>query len=404
MKILMVNKFLYPSGGSETYMLRLGRYLQSRGHEVEYFGMAHEGRVVGNSAGCYVAETDYRSRAVRTPLLFLKTIYSPEARRKMGIVLDRFRPDVVHLNNINFQLTPSIYYAVKQRGIPMVQTIHDPQIGCPCHRLFIEHAQRVCTECLGGKYSRCVINRCVSGSRLKSLAAALESWYYHRRNAYGLVDRYICPSDFMAGILRRSGVDASRLETLRNFPTMEPAPGPAAEKKNYVLYFGRYSVEKGLLTLIEACRRLSEILFVFAGAGPMEGALRGLPNLKDVGFRSGDALQTLIAQAAFSVYPSVWYENCPMSVLESQMLGTPVVGADIGGIPELIIPGVTGELFESGSADALAGVISGLYRDRKRLRAMQDGCRTHMSEAGMSQYYARLMDIYQHAGVRRVCS
>ena len=402
MKILMVNKFLHPNGGSETYMLKLGRYLESRGHQVEYFGMEHEGRVVGNSAGCYVGETDFRSRSPRNLLSLFKTIYSREARRKIGTVLDRFRPDIVHLNNINFQLTPSIYYEIRKHGVPMVQTVHDPQIGCPCHRLFIDHAQRVCTECLDGKYRHCVVNRCVANSRLKSIAAAVESQVYHRRNTYALVDQYICPSSFMAGILRRSGVDAWRLETLRNFPTMEPAPGPAVQKKDYVLYFGRYSVEKGLLTLLEACRRLPDIPFVFAGAGPMDSALIGLPNLTNVGFQSGDALRNLIAAAAFSVYPSIWYENCPLSVLESQLLGTPVVGADIGGIPELILPGVTGELFESGSADALAGKISELHQDGKRLKAMQGCCLESGAANGINLYYARLMDIYENVKVKRL--
>ena len=401
MKILMVNKYLHPRGGSETYMLRLGQYLHDQGHEIEYFGMEHEGNTVGNSAGSYVEEISFHSKSLKSLLSAGRTVYSREARQKIGVVLDIFRPDIVHLNNINFQLTPSVYYEIREHGVPMVQTVHDPQVGCPCHRLFIEHVQKVCTECMDGRYSRCVANRCVAGSRLKSAVAAFESWYYHRRNTYALVDRFICPSRFMADVLRRSGINGARLEVLRNFPAMEAPAEAVVRKKDYVLYFGRYSVEKGLGTLLEACRRLPDISFVCAGAGPLEGSLKGLPNLTDAGFLTGDALRELIAAAAFSVYPSIWYENCPLSVLESQLLGTPVVGADIGGIPELIVPGVTGELFTSGSADALADTISALHGNRERLEAMQAACPSQSAAVGIAQYTARLTDIYESVLARR---
>ena len=140
MKILMVNKFLYPNGGSETYMFKLGAYLKSIGHEVEYFGMEHEGRCVSNSLGLYTETMDFHnSSAFKKIKLSLKTIYSKEAKDKMLAVLENFKPDVVHLNNFNFQLTPSIIYAVKEKGIALVETVHDCQIACPNHRMYIEH-------------------------------------------------------------------------------------------------------------------------------------------------------------------------------------------------------------------------------------------------------------------------
>ncbi len=394
MRILMVNKFLHPNGGSETYMFKLGGYLQSQGHEVEYFGMDHEDRIVGNSAGCYVGEMNYHTNSLKNLLSPFKTIYSWEARRKINVVLNQFQPDIVHLNNINFQLTPSIFYEIKKHGIPMVQTIHDPQIGCPCHRMFIDHTQQVCARCLDGKYRHCIENRCVSGSLFKSIIAAIESRYYHNRNTYALVDKFICPSAFMAGILRQSNVGDARLAILRNFPTLDTYLAETSQERNYVLYFGRYSVEKGIRTLVKACQKLQDIPFVFAGVGPLSNELSSISNITNIGFQTGNSLRSVIAGAAFSVYPSIWYENCPLSVLESQMLGTPVVGANIGGIPELIIPGVTGELFESGNSDDLTEKISALYKDGNRLRSMQERCTTE-NAFGIGQYYSRLMDIYE---------
>ena len=194
----MVNKFLYPNGGSETYMFKLGAYLKSIGHEVEYFGMEHEGRCVSNSLGLYTETMDFHnSSAFKKIKLSLKTIYSKEAKDKMLAVLENFKPDVVHLNNFNFQLTPSIIYAVKEKGIALVETVHDCQIACPNHRMYIEHKSKNCDACLGGDYFNCAKNKCVHNSAVQSLLAAAESYIYHKKNTYNLVDRYICPSNYM---------------------------------------------------------------------------------------------------------------------------------------------------------------------------------------------------------------
>ena len=119
------------------------------------------------------------------------------------------------------------------------------------------------------------------------------------------------------------------------------------------MYFGRFSEEKGISTLIKAAEELPEIQFVFAGTGPLESEINKVKNIKNVGFKTGKELIDLISKAKFSIYPSEWYENCPFSVMESQMYGTPVLGANIGGIPELIQVGKTGELFESGDKEKL---------------------------------------------------
>ena len=113
MKILMVNKFLYPNGGSETYIFQLGRELEKMGHEVEYFGMEHKERIVGNRAESYTSNMDFHTSGIRRLLYPFQIIYSIEARKKLRAVLKDFEPDVVHLNNFNFQLTPSIIYEVE---------------------------------------------------------------------------------------------------------------------------------------------------------------------------------------------------------------------------------------------------------------------------------------------------
>ena len=140
---------------------------------------------------------------------------------------------------------------------------------------------------------------------------------------------------------------ATKTVAMHNF--IDKVDWKETEKKDYVLYFGRFSEEKGIGTLIKVCKELPDVQFIFAGTGTLEETVNGIKNIKNVGFQKGEALEKLIREARFSIYPSEWYENCPFSVMESQMYGTPVLGADIGGIPELIQVGKTGELFESGN-------------------------------------------------------
>ena len=163
--------------------------------------------------------------------------------------------------------------------------------------------------------------------------------------------------------------------------------------KDYILYFGRFSREKGIGTLIKACKELSDVQFVFAGTGPLECEINGISNIKNVGFQKGAALELLVREARFSIYPSEWYENCPFSVMESQMYGTPVLGADIGGIPELIEVGKTGELFESGNVIELKEKIERMWADRELTDQYSRNCRS-ISFDNVEAYGERLMRIY----------
>lgn len=146
------------------------------------------------------------------------------------------------------------------------------------------------------------------------------------------------------------------------------------------------------------CRALPEMRFVFAGTGPLEETINGIPNIKNIGFQKGADLEELIRNAQFSIYPSEWYENCPFSVMESQMYGTPVLGAAIGGIPELIEVGKTGELFGSGNAAELKEKIQKLWTERSVVETYHQNCRD-ISFDGIEEYTKKLMKIYTDAGI-----
>lgn len=383
MRILMVNKFLYPNGGSETYMFKLGKQLEDLGHFVQYFGMKDEKNIVGNDYDVYVENVDYRGRIggiLKNIKAGVETIYSWNARKQIKVLLEKFQPDIVHLNNINFQITPAIIYEIQKYHIPIVQTVHDVQISCPCHRFYIEHQNKICEACGTGKFYKCAINRCLHHSFGKSVIAMLESYYYHKRDIYNLVDMYICPSRFIGSRITKAGVREEKIRVIYNF-----ADGPAYEclesgqRSKYVLYFGRFSKEKGILTLLDVCKELCDIKFVVAGKGPLEKQVEQncetLENVEYVGFKTGKELQQLIANAAFSVYPSEWYENCPLSVIESQALGTPVIGSDLGGTKELIKDGETGFVFEGCSREALRKAIRELWDDDMLMEKMSIRCR-----------------------------
>ncbi len=394
MKILMINKFLHPNGGSETYIFKLGQALVAQGHEVEYFGMEHEGRIVGNRVQSYTTDMDFHGGSKLAKLTYpIKTIYSREARKKLRRVLEDFRPDVCHLNNFNYQLTPSIILEIRSwsKKCKIVYTAHDLQLVCPNHMCHTPTGQDNCEKCLGRHYWNCTRNRCIHGSAAKSLIGTAEATFWRWRGVYKQLDTIICCSDFLRSKLDTDPVLAQKTVTLHNF--VDQAAWQPTEKQEYVLYFGRFSQEKGIGMMVQAAKALPHIPFIFAGTGPQEALVTGADNIKNVGFQTGPALEKLIRQAQFSLYPSEWYENCPFAVMESQMYGTPVIGANIGGIPELIGDGVTGELFDSGDTRQLTEKIRSLWEDRQRLARYTENCR-RVDFLSVEQYVQKLMAFY----------
>lgn len=392
MKVLMINKFLHPNGGSETYIFKLGDYLKSNGHEVEYFGMEHEGRCVGNSVNAYTSDMDFHGGSIFSKLTYpLKTIYSREARIQIRKVLDSFKPDVCHINNFNYQLTPSIILEIKKwnKNCRIVFTAHDYQLVCPNHMCNNPNTHQNCEKCLGGHFLNCTKGKCIHGSTAKSFIGTLEASFWKINGVYKHIDKIICCSYFLKSKMDSNPIFASKTVGLHNF--IDKPEWKDTEKKDYILYFGRFSEEKGIGTLIQAAKELPEYQFIFAGTGPLADEISKVPNIKNVGFKTGLELETLIREAKFSIYPSEWYENCPFSVMESQMYGTPVLGANIGGIPELIQVGKTGELFESGNKEELKNKIKEMFA---KADEYSKNCQ-YVEYDNTAAYVEKLMKIYR---------
>lgn len=440
MKILMVNKFLYPNGGSETYMFELGKELERHGNEVQYFGMEHEDRIVSNHAEQYTTDMEFHGSGLSKLTYPFKIIYSKEAKNKMRTVLEDFKPGVVHLNNINFQLTPSVIDAVreydKRHGVhtKIIATAHDYQWVCPNHMMLRKDEagnHHVCFECECGHYENCTKNRCIHGSRLQSMLGTYEARYYAKRGTYRQIDRIIAPSSFLKDKLETNAQFSGRIVMMHNFippnntenvdkhrgiktaislnKDISIGKGPKTAAKEivvnaeenekyrklnlpmeYVLYSGRFAEEKGIKTLLAVCRQLPNIQFVFAGNGPLQNEVDQVENVTCIGFLDWETMQQVIKNAEFAVFPSEWYENCPFTVMEAQLNHTPLIASDMGGTSELLEDGVSGILFHAGDAAELKNKIETWNNEPELLTRFRNGC-NKLSFDTVNEYYNKYM-------------
>lgn len=399
MKILIVNKFLYPRGGSESYMLGIGEYLASHGHTVRYFGMQDEKNTVGNDQGLYTQNMDFHGKSLSRFLYPFKIIYSLEAKRKIGRVIDEMRPDIVHLNNINFQLTPSIIDAAKERNVPVVWTLHDYQLVCPGHLLYNSDRGCVCDKCVGAGKWNCVKDKCIHSSAVKSLLGVIEAAFYKARGTYKKVDRFIAPSCFLYSKLVADNKDLfeGRTTVIHNYVAKKTLPDGARSNFHfpYIAFAGRLSEEKGTRILRDAARLLPDVQFVVMGSGPDEGLLSGIDNIHLTGFVTGAELDTNIAFASAVAVPSVCYENCPMAILEAQMLSVPCVTMNMGGMAELVEDGRTGVLAQSADAESFAAAVRDILSDKERLEKMRQNCAESAKQfLTLDGYCGELLKLY----------
>ncbi|KAF0191338.1 MAG: polysaccharide biosynthesis protein [Gammaproteobacteria bacterium] len=403
--LLSVNNYYYPRGGAEVVFLEHNKLFEHSGWQVIPFAMHHPKNIETPWSEYFVDEIEYGEqynilgKLRRVP----KTIYSLEARRNLSRLLTRARPDICHLHNIYHHISPSILGLLKRNGVPVVLTLHDLKLACPAYKMLTHDG--ICERCKGGRVYNVVVHRCVKQSYALSTLVAIETILHSLLGSYSkYVDRFVVPSRFHLEKMVEWGWDRSRFKYIPNFIDTHSFSPEYRPGKTFV-YFGRLNSEKGVATLIKAAAIAGAALQI-VGVGPEEAALRKLAeNMKAkvdfLGYLRGDALHEVVRLSRAVVLPSELYENAPLTVMEGYALGKPVIGASIGGIPELIHEGKSGATFESGSVEGLAAVLAefSAYKDTQISDMGRYGRSWMEREFSEKHYLGRMLEIYRELGV-----
>ncbi|MDR0895072.1 MAG: glycosyltransferase [Prevotellaceae bacterium] len=350
MKILLVNKYLYPRGGDCIYTLHLASRLRAEGHEVRFFAMSHPDNIPDEGSGYFPREVDFSSTAWRDKLrAAARVLWGTGVKKGYVRLLDAFRPDVVHLNNIHSQLSPIVAKLAYRRGIKVRWTLHDYKLICPSYNCLCHG--KPCEACFRYKW-QVVARRCMKNSLPVSLLAYAEAIRWNRRKLVAWTDEFICPSGFMAEKMRQAGFPKEKMRVEPNRVGEEQLAyirhTPAPTREPAYAYVGRLSQEKGIEALLSVAATLPYTLYIIGDGALREKLMRQYVTSKQLVFVGQMAWQEvldLLRRVRFSVVPSVCYENCPLSVLESLACGTPVLGRRIGGIPELLESDARSRLF-----------------------------------------------------------
>lgn len=404
--LLAINNYYYYRGGAETVFLEHNRMFEAQGWKVIPFAMKHPKNFETPWSEYFVEEIEFgaqyslREKLNRIP----KVVYSFEARRNLARLLDKAPPDVCHAHNVCHHISPSILSLLKHRGIPTVLTLHDLKIACPAYNMVTHDG--ICERCRGGRLHNVVVHRCIKGSTWLSGVVMVEAILHRLLGSYSrCVGQFVVPSRFYIEKLSEWGMPVSMFKHVPNFVDAA-SYRPRYDSGDSFVYFGRVLREKGLATLIRAAVSARCRLLV-AGTGPELETFRKLAVQLDadvtfLGFLTRETLHEAVRCARAVVLPSEWYENAPMSVLEAYALGKPVIGARIGGIPELIREQETGMSFTSGDEASLTAALRDMT-ERSGAQIEEMGrCARHWVETEFSAqvYRYRILEIYRELGVK----
>ena len=391
MKILLANKFYYRRGGDCIYMLNLEQLLKTHGHDVAVFAMDYPENIETVWKRYFPNEIKF-TPGVGMLETFMRMFGLGEVKRKFNFLLNDFKPDGVHLNNIHTQLSPVIARLAHKRRTKVIWTLHDYKLLCPRYDC-LRNGNEVCEECFVDKH-KVLEYKCMKNSNLASMLAYKEGMKWSRKKLEGYTDVFICPSQFMYNKMAQGGFDRKKMYTLCNFIDIERTRRDSYDKEDYYCFIGRLSFEKGIETLIEAARTLPYHLKIIGG-GPLADILKEKAkgaNIEFTGYKEWPEIKEIVGKARFSVVPSEWYENNPLSVIEAQCLGTPVLGANIGGIPELIKEGVNGMCFESRNIMDLKNKIEKMFILNVDYKQLAKSSQIRYSS---EKHYNELLELYQ---------
>ena len=406
MRVLIANTRHYRQGGDSTYTFALAEALRGAGHAVGFFAMAGTRNEPDPNEDLFVSYIDFRElnrhKSVATGLRVLRrSIFSSEAEQKFTGLVERFKPDVVHLQNIHAHLTPSIVFAASRLGLPVVWTQHDYKLMCPNSHFRVDETGALCEACRPGRYHWALVKRCKKDSLAASGMAAIEAYAHWGSGLRSKVQYFLSPSRFLAGKLLEHGWPSDCVRHVPNFIAADPVLPPRGDGSHF-LFIGKMESLKGIETLLDAAQHVNGAPIVLVGACDDPGLrhrLSHLPkNVRYVGTKTKREITDLLANARALVIPSLWYENQPMVILEAFAAGVPVIGSCIGGIPELVVNRQRGLLVEAGSAHELAQAIIQLHREPAKARRFGQNAREYvMRHHSVEGHIATVTEIYRQA-------
>jgi len=412
--VLHINKFHFIVGGAEAIYFRTAEILQEHGHNSVFFAMQHPDNLPCNTSEYFMPLIDvYGRNIVNHVRASFRNLYSNKAGKYIARLLDKYPVDIVHMHDIHRQMSPSILYEIKKRRIPAVMTLHNYKMICPSFLMMARG--RPCEACDHGRYFNAVKLRCVKGSTLRSTLVAVELYFHHKiLDAYKYVDVFVAPSMFLMKKHEQMGFRKKMVHLpypldVKEFDEIKTELNARNDDKIITfVYFGRLEPEKGLYTLFEAIKNLHKsgdsTIYKIIGEGPIKDELHEfagknkMDNVKFRGFLKGKELFTEIKMADVVIIPSEWYENYPVSVMEAFALGKPVIGARIGGIPEMVKDNETGLTFESGNPDSLRKKIQHVLDNPEVIPQWGKNARQFIErEVNPERHYQQLMEIYEVA-------
>ena len=391
MKIVIVHNTYQHPGGEDVAVAAESNLLERRGHTVIRYSRSNDEMAMIS--------------APRRLLMVKDMIHSEKSKREMLDLLRNERPDLVHVHNTFMMVSPSVFEACREAGIPVVQTLHNYRLLCPGWSLCREG--KVCEECIESGLWRGVWHGCYRDSRLMTAAVALMLQVHRMRGTWSHdVGGYVALTNFARDKFIEGGLPASRIGVKPNF--LESDPGKRSSSGGFALFVGRLSAEKGAEVVLEAWQKLKgTIPLVIMGDGPLreplesEAAARNLSNVTFAGWRSRGEILSAMKSASLLVTPSLWYEGFPMTVVEAFACGIPVICSRLGGLREIVEDGSTGLHFNPGDAEDLAGKLDLLWTQPSQLAAMgraarEEYKRSYTAERNyelMMQIYARTMAV-----------
>ncbi|SFE81677.1 glycosyltransferase [Thermophagus xiamenensis] len=397
MKIVLVNKFYYPRGGDCIHVIQLKKLLEKNGHQVYVFSMDYKQNIKLVEDEYWPTFVDFSANSFNS---IVKKVIRPfgasEVIKKWKYFITHFKPDVVHLHNIHSQISPIVAKISIEKKIPVVWTLHDYKLICPSYLMLRNN--RPCDLCITNQFS-VVKNRCIKNNFAASLLGFFEIKKWNKRKLQDYTSTFIAPSVFLKNQMVKGGFRESSIMHLCNFyPEEKVIPFTKKKIDDFILYVGRISKEKGVELLLRAMQQFPDKKLKIIGDGPICSLLKDTysdsRNVEFLGFQSWEIIQEQLSTARFLVVPSEWYENNPLSVIEALVLGTPILGAKIGGIPELISEGKNGFCFKPGNLeDLVSGINKMFFSSFDRAKISFDAQEKFSSE----RYYEKIVQVYKQA-------